>query len=257
MKFTVEQIVSLYESEAKKHGESGTSTIQDIRTRQLEMAALFSYISDGQRVLEIGCGNGFVAQAMVERFAIDLDAFDFSADLIAIARNRKIDAARGRVHFSQGDVLAMAQQDVFDVIFTERCIQNLLSWEDQKKALRNIAAALKPGGQFVMLESFWTGLNNLNAGRKELGLEPIPESWHNIFFHEDQTKAFMAEIGCRYVDQNCFLSGYYFGSRILMPALLPAGQKAASSSILNDFFCGLPPSGDFCPMKIVRFQKAG
>jgi hypothetical protein len=106
-----------------------------------------------------------------------------------------------------------------------------------------------------MLESFWTGLNNLNAARAELGLEPIPESWHNIFFHEDQTKEFMEQIGCRYVDQNCFLSGYYFGSRVLLPALLPEGKKASSTSILNEFFSALPAAGDFCPMKIVRFEK--
>jgi hypothetical protein len=58
-----------------------------------------------------------------------------------------------------------------------------------------------------------------------------------------------------YVDQNRFLSGYYFGSRVLLPALLPAGKKATSDSILNDFFCGLPPAGDFSPMKILRFRK--
>ncbi len=61
--------------------------------------------------------------------------------------------------------------------------------------------------------------------RAELGLEPIPESWHNVFFHEDQTKEYLASIGCTYVDQNCFLSGYYFGSRVLLPALLPEGQE--------------------------------
>lgn len=256
MKYTVDQIIALYEAEAKKHGGAGTSTIQDMRTRKLEMDALFSYLRDGLKVLEVGCGNGFVAATMVDQFDIDLDAIDFSPDLIALAKQRPAAGARGRVSFSQGDILTYRKPGTYDLVYSERCIQNLVSWEEQQKGLRNIAASLKSGGTFVMLESFWTGLNNLNAARAELGLEPIPESWHNVFFHEDQTKEFLDSIGCRYVDQNCFLSGYYFGSRVLLPALLPDGKKASSTSILNEFFCALPAAGDFCPMKIVRFEKS-
>ena len=65
----------------------------------------------------------------------------------------------------------------------------------------------------------------------------------------------MQSIGCRYLDQNAFLSGYYFGSRVLLPALMPAGKKVSSSSRLNDYFAALPPAGDFCPMKILRFRR--
>ena len=256
MKFTVEDIQSLYESEARRHGEAGTATIQDIRTRRLEMAALSSYVRDGLKVLEVGCGNGYVAQAMVERFDVDLDAFDFSEDMIAVAKTRHIEGARGRVTFFRADVLAFDRRDRYDLAFTERCVQNLVSWEDQKAALRNIVGAIMSGGMFVMLESFRTGLDNLNAARRELGIEEIAESWHNNFFDENETKAFLGSIGCSYLDQNCFLSGYYFGSRVLLPALLPEGKRAASQSILNDYFCALPAAGDFAPMKILRFLKA-
>lgn len=255
MKFTVEQIVELYRAEAAKHGDSGTSTIQDMRTRRLEMDALFACLRDGLKVLEVGCGNGFVAHAMVDRFDIDLDAIDFSPDLIAVAKQRTASGTRGRVSFAQGDILTYRKPSAYDLVYSERCIQNLVSWEEQQKGLRNIVASLKSGGTFVMLESFWTGLNNLNAARAELGLEPIAESWHNIFFHEDQTKEYLDSIGCRYVDQNCFLSGYYFGSRVLLPALLPEGKQASSTSILNEFFSALPAAGDFCPMKIMLFEK--
>ena len=106
-----------------------------------------------------------------------------------------------------------------------------------------------------MLESFWTGLNNLNAARRELDLEEISESWHNRFFKEEETKDYMESLGCHLADQNCFLSGYYFGSRVLLPALMPKGKPVISKSILNDYFCALPPAGDFAPMKILRFKK--
>lgn len=255
MNFTTEDILKLYKSEAEKHRDAGTSTIQDTRTRQLEMEALFSYLRDGLRVLEVGCGNGYVAEALIQKFNIDLDAFDFSHDMIAIAKTRKIQNANGRVNFSQGDIVKLDAREQYDLIFSERCIQNLISWEDQKVALGNVVRALKPSGVYIMLESFWTGLNNLNAARRELDLEEIPESWHNRFFVEDQTKQHMESIGCRYVDQNRFLSGYYFGSRVLLPALMPKDKPVSSKSILNDYFCCLPPAGDFSPMKILRFKK--
>jgi ubiquinone/menaquinone biosynthesis C-methylase UbiE len=255
MKFSTDDILKLYKSEAEKHGEGGTSTIQDLRTRHLEIQAIFSYIHDGHRVLEVGCGNGYVAEALVKAFDVEVDAFDYSQDMIAIAKRRKIEGARGRVHFDHGDVLRLEAVERYDIAFSERCLQNLVSWEDQKKGLDNIARALKRGGEYLMLESFWTGLNNLNAARRELDLEAIPESWHNRFFVEDETKAYMESIGCRYVDENCFLSGYYFGSRVLLPALMPGGKPVTSKSVLNDYFCALPPAGDFAPMKILRFRK--
>jgi ubiquinone/menaquinone biosynthesis C-methylase UbiE len=255
MKFTTEDIIALYKSEAAKHGIEGTSTIQDIRTRCLEMEAVFGYIKDGMKILEVGCGNGYVAEQLVRRFVVDLDAFDYSHDMIAVAKTRDLKGAKGLVQFSQGDILQLDRRDTYDFIFTERCIQNLVSWEDQKKSLRNILQSLKVGAEFIMLESFLTGLDNLNAARRELDLDAIPESWHNRFFVEADTIAYMESIGYQYVDQNRFLSGYYFGSRVLLPALLPKGKKATSSSILNDFFCALPAAGDFSPMKVLRFIR--
>jgi ubiquinone/menaquinone biosynthesis C-methylase UbiE len=256
-KFTVEDIQKLYASEAVIHGVEGTSTIQDIRTRKLELDAIASYIRDGQKVLEVGCGNGYLAACLIRRFNIDLVGFDFSEDLITQAQVQQFSDIRGRAAFSVGDVLTIDFNQSFDLIFSMRCLQNLTSWEDQKKALANVTRALKIGAEYIMEEGFWTGLNNLNEARRELGLDAISEPWHNIFFHEQQTIEFLKSIGCLYVDQNAFLSGYYFGSRVLLPALMPKDKKVSSGSRLNDYFAHLPPAGDFCPMKILRFKRTG
>jgi SAM-dependent methyltransferase len=254
-KFTVEDIHKLYESEAERHGLAGTSTIQDIRTRQLEMNAIFRHLRDGLRVLEIGCGNGYVAEEVVRNFDVELDAFDFSPEMIALARTRTIEGARGRVRFYQDDAMTFEVSGTYDLIFSERCVQNLETWSDQQQSLKRIADALADDGRYVMLESFWTGLNNLNAARAEFGLDPIPESWHNRFFDEPETRAYMASLGLEVLQQDCFLSGYYFGSRVLRPALTPPDRKVTSASIVNDFFVALPPAGDFSPMKILVFGR--
>lgn len=255
MKYSLEQIVDLYSKEAEKHGDSGTSTIQDIRTRNLEIDAIFRYIRDGMDVLEIGCGNGYVAQRLVESFNVNLDAFDFSEELIKIAKNRDLSKAGGKVQFSHQDVLKLEANQKYDLVFTERVLQNLLSWNDQKIALKKIVNSLKKGGLFVMEECFWSGLNNLNAAREELNLDPVPESWHNLYFYDQEVKDCMGDLGAVFVEENCFLSGYYFGSRIVLPALLPKNKAATFKSILNDYFCKLPAAGDFSPMKILVFKR--
>jgi SAM-dependent methyltransferase len=257
MAFTREQILEHYKSQADQHGPDGASTIQDIRTREIEIEALFDYISDGYRVLEVGCGNGFVAKAIIERFDIKLDAIDFSPEMITIARGQKFDKLRGTATFACTDILSFESRPIYDLVFTERCLQNLCTWDQQKKALSNIAESIKPDGQFVMLESFWTGLNKLNQAREELDLPKIDPPWHNLFFDEKATIEYLASLNCVYVDQNTLLSGYYFGSRVILPAIYPKGKTLSSQSALNDYFCCFPPYGDFCPMKIVRFRKKG
>jgi len=255
MKYTEADIQSHYKSEASNHGDRGTSTIQDIRTRRLEMRAIFSYIRDGMSVLEVGCGNGYVAEELIRQFAVNLDAFDFSPELIEIAKHRTPTGTRGKAAFFQGDVLKLDAHERYDLIFTERVLQNLVDWPSQQIGLANIMRALNPGGIFVMEECFWSGLNTLNAARAELDIEPVPESWHNVFFHDEKVLEYMPQIGAEFVEENLFLSGYYFGSRVLMPALLPKGKKAASTSVLNDFFCELPAAGNFSPMKIMVFRR--
>ena len=254
-KFTREDIRGLYGNEAEKHGLEGTSTIQDRRTRDLEVATISSYLRDNIRVLEVGCGNGYLATKMIEKFSISLEGFDFSEELVALALKQTHAHARGSATFEVGDVLTYDKVDTFDIAYSVRCIQNLECFDDQKIALRNIVAALKVGGEYIMEECFWTGLNNLNEARAELDLPPIAESWHNTFFDESDTIEYLRSLGCAYVDQNAFLSGYYFGSRVLLPALTPKDKKVSSSSRLNDYFAALPPAGDFCPMKVLRFRR--
>lgn len=250
-----EKIQTHYGEEAKKHGTEGTSTIQDLRTRRLEIEALLLYMKDGMRMLEVGCGNGYVARTVITKLDVELDAIDLSPEMIALTKEQVFSDCRGSVKFAQQDILSLDTAYEYDLVFSERCLQNLVSFDEQKIAFSNITRALKLGGQFLMLESFWTGLNNLNECRSELDLPEIDPPWHNLFFDEEKTISYMEEIGCSYIDQNRFLSGYYFGSRVILPAITPNRKTVNSNSPLNDYFSFLPPHGDFCPMKILRFVK--
>ena len=104
-------------------------------------------------------------------------------------------------------------------------------------------------------EAFTSGLDNLNHARTELDLGVIDEPWHNLFLDETNTRRAMENLDRAFVEENCFLSGFYFGSRIILPAITPRHKKVTFESPLNDYFCHWPPNGDFCPMKILCFEK--
>jgi len=67
----------------------------------------------GRRILDAGCGTGAMAQALAKRGA-DVVAVDLSAKLVDMARERiGSDVGSGRIDFTTGDMIALAQ-DRFD-----------------------------------------------------------------------------------------------------------------------------------------------
>lgn len=255
MAFNEEMILQVYHEQAHKYGDQGESTIVDMRIRRLEMQAIWQYIEENQSILEVGCGNGFVAEEMVKNFPVDLHAIDFAPEMIAIARNREIDNGPGKVRFEQANILEFAGFEQYDLIFTERCLQNIMDWELQKVALSNIAHALKKNGKFIMLESFTDSFQYLNKARQELDLPEITVPYHNLAFDVELVKEHLGQ-WLTFEHENRFLSGYYFGTRLLYPSILPPGKEPDNNSVIKDYFVGFPNHGDFSPMKILCFTKS-
>src|SRR6185295_425301 len=160
--------------------------------------------------------------------------------------------------FSQGDVRELSfEKESVDIVYTERCLINLLTWEDQQKALKEINRVLKKGGFYFMVESFTDGFDNLNKARRELGLDSIPVAHHNRYFDKQSFKHFL-EPFFRMVDPaslgnadtqrlaSNFLSSHYFTARVLHP-LLTKGDPNLKNTEFVKFFSFLPPSGEYAP----------
>lgn len=255
MKFSVSDMLMHYSKEANYHGPSGTSTIQDMRTRELELHAIGKYIQDREKVLEVGCGNGYTSWVLARNKRINIDAYDLCPEFIEIAKNRQCNNLKGKIKYFEADATTWSNENNYDTIFTERTLQNIPFWESQCRAFKNIYRSLKLGGIYIMEECFLSGLNNLNAARAELNLPAIEQPWHNSFFDDKKVFFYMDKLGFEKICEDAFLSGYYFGSRVLLSALYPKDKPLKSHSILNDYFCALPPAGNFCPMRIVVFKK--
>ena len=92
----------------------------------------------GERVLDLGCGDGVLTKALVEAGASVLGV-DASAAMIAAAKERGLD-----VQLMNGEALTF--QSAFDAVFSNAALHWML---DAHAVARGVFAALKPGGRFV------------------------------------------------------------------------------------------------------------
>lgn len=262
-------IQSHYKIQAEKYKDSPSSTMEDQVIRQKEIDSILSFFNlrdvriINNKVLEIGCGNGYALETLASHFPdTTFHGLDFSHDLLDIASKRKIKNAS----FSQGDVRALSfENESFDIVYTERCLINLLTWEDQQKALWEINRVLKKGGFYFMVESFTDGFDNMNKARRELGLDNIPVAHHNLYFNKQSFKQFIEPV-FRMVDPaslgnadtqklaSNFLSSHYFTARVLHP-LLTKGDPNLKNTEFVKFFSFLPPSGEYAPIQAFILQK--
>ena len=220
------------------------------------MENIISHLKDGERCLEVGCGNGVASIAISKKKKIDLTCIDFFPEMIVLAKKQPVKGIKGKIGFERQDILEFKTKNYFDTVFTERCVINLLKWSEQKKALKNMAAALKKGGKLILLEAFSDGLEELNRARQEVGLEKIKPAYHNLHLDKKSVVGYLSEEGLEFIAENNFLSSYYFGSRVIYPAIAKANKKKIkyNSSFVN-FFSFLPPCGNYSHIKTLVFKK--
>lgn len=113
-------------------------------------------IEPGMRVLDLGCGKGFLAIALAHRGA-RVDAIDISPKSIELCRKRAINSGVGdAVTFH---VMDCEQLDFPDETFDAVCGSFVLHHLDLKKIAREIERVTKPGCKSAFIET--VGLNPL------------------------------------------------------------------------------------------------
>jgi len=245
-----------YKKQAKQHGDSLTSTMPDQNIRRLEIENIKKYLKDGQKCLEVGCGNGAASIMLSKIHELDLLSIDVTKEMIDIAKSQNKDGIKGKLNFLHKNILELDSKELFDVVFTIRCIINLMKWEDQRVALDQMSDRVKPNGNLVLLEAFSDGLEELNQARDELGFEPIPPAHHNLHLKKEMVIKRLEEKGLKLIEENNFLSSYYFGTRVIYPALAKANNVDIKfNSKIDSFFSHFPSYGNFAHIKILVFKK--
>jgi ubiquinone/menaquinone biosynthesis C-methylase UbiE len=128
-----------------KQGDSG-----DLWHRTLIDPGLFAAIGEivpGTAILDLGCGNGYIARRLA-RSGAHVVGVDASAVLIELARAQEKKVPFGIVyHVADAGHLSQLPDRSFEL-----CIANmsLMDIADGSEAIREVGRVVKPGGRFVV-----------------------------------------------------------------------------------------------------------
>ena len=196
----------------KNHWEKEeTISLKDKNLQLLEREQILRYLKkiNPVTIADIGCGSGedtfYFAQ-----YAKQVFAYDYSSAMLKKAKNSlsNIDnVILNELNILEDDIVGN-----FDVVITKRMLINLGNFENQMNAIEKIYNSLNSDGYFIMLETSIDGLKNLNNLRQKVGLEDIPEPFHNTLFDLESLKK---ELDNYFVIEDLsYFSTYFFLTRV-------------------------------------------
>ncbi|KGK99748.1 ubiquinone biosynthesis methyltransferase UbiE [Methanococcoides methylutens] len=117
-----------------------------------ERLAELCQVNKDSKVLMVGCGTGFSACFVAQRFGCSVVGVDIAEVSIRKAKERAKSLGLGeRVEFRMGDAYDLPfEPDTFDVVITEFVAQFL----DTNRAFREFVRVLKPGGMVGINEMY-------------------------------------------------------------------------------------------------------
>ncbi len=233
-----EHIKEYWQSQATEHEESHWASWGDNWMINLEIETIGNYISPGNKVIDIGCANGYSTfKQYLSSKPSSMVGVDFSEIMIETA-NKSLAAKAGfdNLQFEIGDIRKLRFSDgVFDVAYTTRVLINLPTWAEQQKAINECLRILKPGGRLVLSEGFWEPLCKLNAIRMLCDLPPLVEHDFNRYLKLDHLRAHLDDLDVSYrVDD--FSSVYYLGSRFVRELVTKPKDFPGFSNPVNELF---------------------
>jgi ubiquinone/menaquinone biosynthesis C-methylase UbiE len=186
---SLQQIEEYWTQQALAHGQSPSASWSDRQVIHMEIAEILKYLQDGDRVLDIGCANGYSTVQFARQRAVDILGLDYIPEMVQQANDRVVSAPNlsGRIRFQTGDITALALPDQsFDKVVVIRVVINLVDWDRQLRGLLEAVRVLKRGGLLLLSEATMQGHRMLNTLRREWGLPDIPVPAFNTYLDQDQ-----------------------------------------------------------------------
>jgi len=176
-RFSLEQIREFWTQQALKRGQSPAASWSDQMVIEMGIREILKRLTDGDRVLDVGCANGYSTVQFASQKRVHVRGIDYTPEMIEQARLRLsgiADKLPGKAEFNVGDVTALEEPtETYDKVVSIRVIINLGEWKYQLKGLSECARVLKPGGMLLLSEATLQGWRKLNKLRREWQLPDI------------------------------------------------------------------------------------
>jgi len=135
-------------------------------------------LSRGERVLDVGCGPGFLCESVAEIVGNDgaVIGIDISSDLIALCRRR---SPPKWLSYAVGDATQLAQPDAsFDAVV---CTQVAEYIPDVRRVLSEAFRVVKQGGRVVFVATDWDAV--VWHSEKPVRMALVLKSWESHCAH--------------------------------------------------------------------------
>jgi ubiquinone/menaquinone biosynthesis C-methylase UbiE len=261
-KLSQSEIHDYWTQQAEEHGQSPSASWSDHCVIEMEIGEILKHLNDGDRVLDVGCANGYSSLQFAGVRRIQLRGVDYIPAMIEQARLR-LNGIRqglaGSVEFAVGDITNLQEpSETYDRVVVVRVLINLGTWERQLQGLRECVRVLKPKGLLLLSEATLQGWRRLNKLRAEWGLDDIPMPPFNQYLDQEAIISAMSE-EMQLLELSNFASTYYVGTRVLKPLLARVTNApvavADPAAEWNRWFSQLPPAGDYGTQKLFVFRK--
>lgn len=147
-------------------------------------------LSDGEKVLDIGYGNGYLLQKIYKKAKAELYGIDISEDMKLQAENRcKKAKSDGRLFLRVGDCCELPYDD--EMFSAVTSVNTVYFWSETVKGLSEIRRTLKTGGSFyniVYTKEFLDKLSYTKKGFRKFSPEQLVELGRKAGFDEIEVK---------------------------------------------------------------------
>jgi ubiquinone/menaquinone biosynthesis C-methylase UbiE len=255
-------IIEFWNSQAKQYKESLLATIPDAFVKSLEIKNIMKFLSPGDYVADLGCGNGYSSFEYIKKMDIKIEGLDASIEMINVAQQKRDsldDDLQRKISFVVGDIMKTPYNNLtFDKVISDRCLINLTSRDDQHVAIKEIYRILKPNGLFLMCEDTEQGLSSLNKARMSVGLDPIKVRWHNLYIDERHLLKTISGY-FKLVNVYRFSSFYYLASRVINAKLAQMNNEEpdynSDINCIAHLISDTIDCGDYGPLKLFVLKK--
>jgi SAM-dependent methyltransferase len=259
-----DEIRAYWDERAECNVARQAATTDDVYLRELEIVTIAGKLrragASAGTLLDVGCGDGYSTLRIIADFPeLKGRGVDYIEGMIRLARANLEEQPelQERITFGIADVTALTKSEstLYDFVTTDRCLINLTSYENQRHAIAQIAAVLRPGGHYIAVENFVEGQEAMNAARRSVDLPEIPIRWHNLFFEES---AFRAACEPHFEDLviDDFSSSYSFATRVIYSAMCRMrGEEPDYRHEIHQLAVKLPSFGQFSPIRVAVMRR--
>jgi ubiquinone/menaquinone biosynthesis C-methylase UbiE len=241
---------SFWSAMATQHGGNLSATASTLWVRAASLRRLNQVIKPADRVLDVGCGNGSSLLGPLSHKCLAYGV-DMTEEMLQNAKQLH-PKARG---LCRSDACYLPfKSGSFDVVYSSRCVINVLTEEMQQVALSEIFRVVKPGGTVVLMENFEEPLARMNRARELRRVGPPIVDAHNLPLNLQRTLEYSQGLGwtALKIRSNSWAS---FVSNILVPRIFRNRGRWIAERILHPVYVSLCWFEDHAPKSVPLFGK--